>query len=300
MKPLPIILDTDIGDDIDDALALAVALNSPEIELRGVTTVFRNAPRRALLAQHLLQVWGREAVPVVAGCSKPLLEPFERLSGGAQLGGQFEVLDPEAEWQSDDHAIDFLSQAIDVEAEPDPANLLTIVPIGPLTNIALALAREPGLIARSRIVLMGGQWSRDGAEWNIRCDPEAAAIVFHSGIAIDMVGLDVTLRCRLSQTHLDRIRDAGTPRAQLLWQLCGHWLHGGRPNGERPITLHDPLTLLTLFSDCVTFEDKCIEVGLCHAERGKTIVLDGAPNARVAVDVDAERAIDLFMERLLS
>jgi len=291
MKPQSIILDTDIGDDIDDALALAVALNSPELELRGVTTVFVNAPRRALLARHVLRVFERDNVPVYAGCSKPLLQPF-----APQLGSQFAVLEQDTLDQPTPHAVEFMVGAVDLEAEPDPKDLLTLVPVGPLTNVALALAREPELIPRCRIVLMGGQWQGKVAEWNIKCDPEAAAMVFNSGVEIDMVGLDVTTRCRLDESHIARFAERGTARSKLLAELIGLW----QGAAKHRVTLHDPLTLLTLFDDCVEFEDKRIEVGLCGEERGKTLVVDGAPNARVAVDVDSERAIELFMERALA
>lgn len=291
MKTQPIILDTDIGDDIDDALALAVALNSPELELRGVTTVFRNAPRRALLAQEMLRVFKRSDVPVLAGCSKPLLQPFD-----PQLGAQFAVLERDTLEQPTQHAVDFIVQSVDIAAEPDPENLLTLVPIGPLTNIALALAREPELIPRCRIVLMGGQWRGETAEWNIRCDPEAAAMVFNSGAEIHMVGLDVTTRCRLDQSHIAQFAEQDTARGKLLAELIRLWQN----EIKHRVTLHDPLTLLTLFDDCVTFEEKRIEIDLCGNERGKTIVAKGEPNARVAVDVDVDRAIELFMERALA
>src|SRR4051812_48505868 len=102
MSSLPIILDTDIGDDIDDALALAIILNSPEFDLRGVTTVFRDAPRRAVLTRHLLEVWQRENVPVCAGCSKPLLQDFS-----PELGSQFEIFNSRVPDTSTQHAVDF-------------------------------------------------------------------------------------------------------------------------------------------------------------------------------------------------
>ena len=290
METQKIILDTDIGDDIDDALALAVALNSPELKLCGVTTVFRNAPRRAVLARHLLQTFGHEKIPVVAGCSKPLLQTFD-----PQLGTQFAVLQDDV-WDETAHAVDFIIKAARVDDEPDPENLLTLVPIGPLTNIAVALAREPELIPRVRIVLMGGQWSQPGAEWNIVCDPEAAAIVFNSGAEISMVGLDVTMRCCLEPAHIETIAQKGGAQSKLLSQLIRLWQGDA---GHAPV-LHDPLALLTLFDDSVKFEDKRIEVVLCGAERGRTMVVEGEANARVAVDVDAPRAVEAFMSRVLA
>lgn len=285
-----IILDTDIGDNIDDALALVLAINSPELNLLGVTTVFRNAPRRAALARYILDGLGQTSTRVVSGVSKPLLQAYD-----FQLGAQFQMLQDDV-WDDTAHAVDFLIEQARVEYEPDLNNLLTVACIGPLTNIAVALVREPELIPRLRIVLMGGCWSRVEAETNICSDPEAAAIVFNSGVEISMIGLDVTRRCALSPTHLQQIAAASTRSARLLQQLIELWQDG---TPRTPI-LNDPLAVLSLFNDCITWQDKCIEVALCGERRGCTLVSDGEPNARVAVDVDAGRTVELCLARLLT
>jgi purine nucleosidase len=289
MTPQNIILDTDIGDNIDDALALALAANSPELHLLGVTTVFRNAPRRAALARYVLDEWGQTSTRVVAGVSKPLLQAYD-----FELGTQFQILQDDV-WDDTTHAVDFLIEQAHVKDEPDTDNPLTVVCIGPLTNIAVALVREPELIPRIRLVLMGGCWSRAEAETNMRSDPEAAAIVFSSGVEISMIGLDVTRRCQLSQAHLQQIAAASTRGAQRLHQLIELWREGT----SRTPVLNDPLAVLSLFDNCITWEDKCIEVALCGEQRGCTLSSDGEPNARVAVDVDAPRAVELCMARLL-
>ncbi|HEX8833261.1 MAG TPA: nucleoside hydrolase [Abditibacteriaceae bacterium] len=285
-----IILDTDIGDNIDDALALVLALHSPEINLLGVTTVFRNAPRRAKLAEHLLHAFGHADVPVVAGVSKPLLEAFD-----PQMGRQFEILDDDI-WEDRRHAVDFIIETARVDEEPDGENLLTLVAIGPLTNIAAALVREPELVSRCRVVLMGGFAQADYAEWNIKCDPEAAAIVFNSGIEISMIGLDVTLQTNLSAEQIALFANATTPTTQLLAQFIELWQSETK---RTELTLHDPLALMTIWDDCVRFEDKRIEVALCGEDRGKTLVVEGEPNARVAVEVNAEIAVERFLNRVL-
>jgi inosine-uridine nucleoside N-ribohydrolase len=297
MNPLPFILDTDIGDDVDDALALALTLNSPELELRGVTTVFGNAPRRAALAQHLLKVWKREDVPVFVGCSKPLLQPLE-----PRAGAQFQILESDVLEERTQHAMDFLIGESGANEDKAPETRLTIAAIGPLTNIALAIAKEPQLVSAARLVLMGGMWNAAAldfrAEWNLKSDPEAAATVFESGIEISMVGLDVTQRCVLEEKHLQKIAQQAqsSPRLGVLQKLIELWMR----DSKRPPTLHDPLAILSLFDDCVMFEDKKIEVRLCGPARGTLGVLPLRPaNARVAVNVDAPRAIELFMERIL-
>ena len=295
MSTLPLVLDTDIGDDIDDALALALVLNSPELDLRGVTTVFRNCPRLVVLAAHLLEIWKRAEVPVFAGCSKPLLQSFD-----VQIGSQFEILSDDTLGAPTTHAIDFLISESAADDEEPPQNPITIVAIGPLTNIALAIAREPPLVSAARLVLMGGMWNSAApdyqAEWNICCDPEAAAMVFESGIEISMIGLDVTSRCVLEEKHVQQIASHHSAGAGVLARLTELWMR----DSKRPPTLHDPLAVLTLFDNCVQFEAKKIEVQLCGEARGQTRVVKGQPNARVAVAVDAPRAIELFMQRTLA
>lgn len=297
LSTLPIILDTDIGDDVDDALALALILNSPELDLRGVTTVYRDASRRALLAQHFLEVWERHDVPVAAGCSKPLLSDYI-----TQLGNQILVLEEAGKSMiptaPTEHAVDFLLRTISSD-QASTENPITIVPIGPLTNVALALAKDPSLASRCRIVLMGGMWNQQAenfkVEYNIYCDPEAAQIVFNSGAPIWMVGLDVTLKCNLREEHIEQLAKETSPRVQVAARVIELF----KQERKRLPTLHDPLAVLTLFSECVRFEEKRIDIVLSGKERGEMRVLEGAPNAHVAVDVDAERAIDLFMQRLL-
>lgn len=293
MTLTPIFLDTDIGDDIDDALALTVVLNSPELELRGVTTVFRDAPRRALLTHQLLALSNRTDVPVFPGHSRPLLERYENIPGGSNLGRQFEALDPALVPETEATAVAALKAAVlDAAGRGEK---LTIVAIGPLTNIALLLYTAPEIVPLCRVVIMGGRWNpatpAPAAEWNIFCDPEAAAMVFRSGVELTMVGLDVTLRCVLNDDHVAQFRTAGTARAALLADLIDLWGH--------KVTLHDPLTVLTLFSDCVRFERRSIDVGLTGGDRGATLLQHGGACCLVAVDVDVERAVDLFMERVL-
>lgn len=294
--PIPILIDTDIGDDIDDALALAVALNSPEIELVGITTVFRDAPRRTLLVRELLHLWNRKDIPVCAGCSQPFLTDLQTFPhGGPNVGKQFEALDPTLKAEPTQHAALFLIDQI--RAHHARGEVLTVVPIGALSNIALAFALAPETAQMCRIVMMGGKekeadalgWGR--AEWNILCDPEAAAMVFRAGCDLKMVGLDVTLQCILSEAEVAQFRGTNTPRAHFLADLIALWSHD--------VILHDPLTVLTLFADLVSFEPRRIEVELCGEHRAVTKPLEGAPNCLVAVDVDAERAKSLFLERVL-
>lgn len=287
---IPIFLDTDIGDDIDDALALVVALRSPEVELRGVTTVFRDAGRRAQMALRVLELAGRPEVPVWAGESLPLGQAWEQIPEGARLGKQFEKLPEGTLGVQPGHAVPALKAAIqDAHAAGEK---LTVVPIGPLTNIAKLFQEHPEVIERCRVVLMGGQWQCKQAEWNIRCDPEAAAVVFESGADLMMVGLDVTVPCKLSPEQVQQIRDHGTSLTDLLAEFTSAW--------GRVVTLHDPLTILTLFNDCVQFEPMHLRVELEGEKRAFTLPDSGTPNCLAGKTVDATRAVELFMERLLA
>jgi inosine-uridine nucleoside N-ribohydrolase len=304
-----IIIDTDIGDDIDDAFALTFAARSPEVRLVGVTTVFRNACRRTQMAQALLEELGVPGVPVRSGCDVPLVEAVRATERdrfderGAfipcQHAGDYESRSP----ATDEHAVDFL-----VRMARESPGRITLVGIGPLTNIAMALRKAPDIASKLRsITLMGGVFGEQFPEWNILCDPEAAWIVIHSGAPLSMVGLDVTMRCPLPQVEVQRIaaRGAGVTRLLDLWTR--RWSEHSR--ALNPV-LHDPLAVATLVDpSLVVFEQRSVEVALEGKQRGCTPtrkpagphgVAAPAPTVSVAVSVDAPRFTRLFMQRVLS
>jgi purine nucleosidase len=309
-----IILDTDIGDDIDDAFALALVVKSPELALAGVTTVFRNAGRRARLSLKLLETLGISDVPVLAGCDMPLVEKLpvqDRDEWDAQGGFipcQYEPALDDIALPSREHAVDFIIRT--VNAAP---GAIVLVTIGPLTNVALALRKAPEIAPRVKSITMMGGWRAENApEWNIMCDPEAARIVFTSGIPVTMVGLDVTLQCQLTLQEVERLRGAGSQGLGLLYTLTQKWLASSRaPN---PI-LHDPLAVATLIDPAaVAFEPRLVQVALEGAARGCTLTrtppaqsqerhsTKGGPDqpaCRVATAVDAARFKALFLGRLL-
>ena len=193
-----VLVDTDIGDDIDDALALALVLHSPEIELRGVTTVFGDTLQRARLAAYLLKDYGCEDVPVAAGIENPI-QWRHRPSGVPQAA----VLDAH-------EALPALSTTpgpkLIVETALAHPGRLTLLCLGPLTNIAKALTIEPKLItALRRIVMMGGSSGWPLPDWNVRSDARAAQIVLGAGVPVTMLGLNVTMRCRLREQDVERL-----------------------------------------------------------------------------------------------
>jgi len=219
-----IIIDCDPG--IDDALALAFAHGDPGLELCGITTVAGNVGLDRTTANALLvrDFAGLADVPVVPGCARPLLRPAldaGHIHGDTGLGGA--QLPAALSGPAPGHAVDYLVDTI--SAAPGE---ITLVAIGPLTNIALALRREPALSSLVRdFVIMGGSTGRGNAtpaaEFNILADPEAAAIVFGAGWTVTMIGLDVTLQARVTAAVRDRLRGLG-PLADdlLLPSLAGY------------------------------------------------------------------------------
>lgn len=290
---IPLIIDTDIGDDIDDALALALALRSPEVELLGVTTVFQRAELRARLAQLLLAAYGRAEVPVHAGVDRPLLgehRPDWSPNQADVLEGAPETAPPPGQ------AVDFLIR------QGMSRDGLVLLPIGAMTNIALALALEPRLADRVRVVAMAGAWDRSGAEWNVQCDPEAVAAVLASGVRIDFVGLDVTTRVVLPASDLAALTAAPGKAEAMLTRFLRAWQRGwGRPDDFCPV-LHDPLALAALLRpELVRFRAAAVAVELGSALlRGQTVARGGqaAANARIAVDVDREGFLALLGGRV--
>ncbi|MGN1052139.1 MAG: nucleoside hydrolase, partial [Candidatus Scatosoma sp.] len=202
LKKIKIILDTDIGDDIDDLFALHLLANSPEVDLLGVTTVFRNAEKRAKMSAYALKELNRADVPVYAGADDPLICIPETIVGeeilrkekrdekGKYLIPQYVSYMEKAEI-CNGNAVEFIA-----DAARKYGSELHLVLIGAYTNAALAIRMYPEAMKNvADITVMGGYFYRDFPEWNIMCDPEAAHIVFSSGIPVKAVGIDVTSQC---------------------------------------------------------------------------------------------------------
>lgn len=291
-----IILDTDIGDDIDDALALAFAIMSGKVDVLGVTTVFRNAAQRAELACCLLEALGRTDIPVYTGIGKTILQsiPDWQQVAANHRPGQMEVLkkqEPSVQPQSD-HAVDFI-----IETVMAGAGDITLMPIGPFTNIAAAFTLEPRLAQKAKICMMGGATDRVRAEWNALCDPEATRIVFGTGVPITMVGLDVTTKCVMSYEQVKAVGAVDRPINQICFELIHLW---GGDNPEPRPTLHDPLAVATLIDPtfCETREMRIeVETGADHL-RGATVPVTGEPNTSVCVSVDSTRFMEYFVKTL--
>ena len=209
---IPIILDTDIGDSIDDALALAFALHSPELDVRAVTTVIDDVESKTRLAWKMLGIYNRRDIALAMGASEPLLDPtMPATSKEFDVLTRNDVIPDAARKRAADLIIDTLLQS---------RGKITIVAIGPLTNIALAIKTDPRIKSNiERIVMMGGAYLSSETEYNVKRDRVAADIVFHSGVPITAVGLDVTSQCKLREDDIDRMRLADDPAGLFLVRL---------------------------------------------------------------------------------
>lgn len=296
-QPIPMILDTDIGDDIDDALALALALQSPELDVRAVTTVTDDTESRSRLAWKELGIYGRHDVALGTGAPEPLLDPMHtgRAPQFSVLTDQ-DVLPPSARRRAFELIIDTLMHS---------QRKITLVAIGPLTDIALALKGEPRIKQKiERIVLMGGAFSLLTPEYNIQRDRIAAEIVFRSGVPITAVGLDVTLQCKLGAPDMERLRKADNPASRFLVRLIGLWQDG---HPDRYPILHDPLAVgVTLDPNFVETQLGSVRVETASALTDGMTVFQPAdrlpPGERATTDVarhvDAARFIQTFLSRL--
>lgn len=293
--PIPVFLDTDIGDDIDDALALALALQSPELKVLGISTVLQDGPRRADLVWRMLQLYNRTDIPVGMGAEQPLLAPSRTgtVRQTEALSAQ-DVMPRDRRRNGVELLIDTCMRA---------GSKVTLIAYGPATNIALALRAEPQLRDHvERIVLMNGVFFRPGLEYNTKMDPEASQIVYNSGLPVKTVGLDVTMQCQLTLEHLRQFSSSSHESVRFLWKLIQIW-QNGNPN-QRPI-LHDPLaiaitvkpSLVTTVGGTVTVETK----GTPEQTYGMTVFhkRPGGP-VEVAQEVGSASAVELFTTRVLA
>lgn len=288
-----VLLDTDIGDDIDDALALALALRSPEIDLIGVTTVFGDTRLRARLAKHMLRIYERNDIPVAAGISTPILLRHPP-SGVPQAA----ILTSGEEQPISTHS----GPDLIIEKALAHSGRLTLLCIGPLTNVATALLNEPRLFMAIRsIIMMGGSSSIPFPEWNVRSDAKAAQIVLSAGIPITLIGWNITTRCQMRAEDIEQLRLKNTAQTRLLSDLIAIWQqHRPRRHPALPF-LHDPLTIAALCApDLFHFEEMTVRT-LTHGPlRGFMVPrLMNGPLVRAAVDIQAERAREWIMGRLL-
>ncbi len=305
MSGQKVILDTDIGDDVDDVMALGLILASPELELLGVTTVFRNTMARAKQARTVLRVAGREDVPVAIGCGDVLARDVDYLGNQdhpfmgylrGDLPNQDSTCLPENELPACDprHGVDFLIETILAGAGD-----ITLITIGSMTNLGMALVKEPKIRAKiPKIISMAGAF--DGRpEWNIRCDPLAARIVADSDIPVDWIPLDVTTRVKFDTERIERLRDCDKPLAKKMMDSIDAWqAHSGWGDGL-PV-MHDPLAVATMLQELVEWKTGRVDV---VTDAGPALAWtifrpDKNGKHRYAHKVDPAATLDFWLERI--
>jgi inosine-uridine nucleoside N-ribohydrolase len=304
-----IILDTDMG--IDDALALFLVLSSPEIKLEAITTVSGNVPvevgtRNALT---LLELAKRTDIPVARGCDRPLMrQPIDatHIHGDNGLGNA--VLDDPHITPVTQHAVEFLIEKIIAER-----NKITLVCIGPLTNVALALRREPCIADYiDEVVIMGGALRVPGnvtpaAEYNIYADPHAAHIVLHAGWPIRLISLDVTNVTVVTPERIAKLQDNQV--IKLIKHMIDYYFRlSAALDNANGFPMHDPLCVgAVLQPELITWEPAYVDVELASSlTLGATIaqfktrrMLDALhPNIQVSVAVNAQRFTQFYLDRI--
>ncbi len=300
--PIPVILDTDIGTDVDDCLALALLLSSPELQLQAVTCVYGDTTLRSRMALKLLQLRGLDHIPVYAGAQKPLTSQrpiyWEGHEGQGLVDPTDTTLQPAAEF-----APDFIVRH--VMSSPGKIHLIAI---GPLTNIALAIQKEPRLAQNlAHLTVMGGvvrsidRLDLPLAEHNIVCDPEAAKIVFSSGTPITIVPLDITTQVFVTDDGLRQIQQAGSSfQLAVADQLARYprFQHYGRTN------LHDPLAVGVIIDPTlVSLQPVMVQVATSNDPVPAQTLMrppkeDETATIQLATHVEIDRFERFFIERV--
>jgi inosine-uridine nucleoside N-ribohydrolase len=306
MTPTPIIIDCDPGHD--DAIALLLAVASPEVELIGVTTVAGNTPidKTTNNALRVLELAGRADIPVYRGAERPFIRKQDvavHVHGESGLDGP-DLPQPTTREQ-ELHAVDYLAQEIRARE-----GKVTLIPTGPLTNIGLLFALHPD-VRPERIVIMGGAIGEGNrtpaAEFNIWADPEAAQRVFLEGLDTTMVGLDVTHRALITDAHTERMRGAGRV-GSVVAELMDFYarFHKSRYPDLDGSPMHDPVCVAHVIDPTLmTVLDAFIEIDCSGGPSWGRTNVDwrgrehfGPPNAKVGVDIDGERFAELIVERI--
>lgn len=304
----PIIIDCDPGHD--DAIAIVLALASPELEVKAITSSAGNqTPDKTLRnVLRMLTLAGRQDIPVAGGAARPLMRDLiiaDNVHGESGLDGP--TLPEPAFAPQDCTAVELMAKVLRESETP-----VTLVATGPQTNVALLLNGYPQLHHKiDRIVIMGGamtlgNWT-PAAEFNIYVDPEAAEIVFQSGLPVVMAGLDVTHKAQIHEEDIERFRAIGNPVATVVAELLDFFLqyHKDEKWGFSGAPLHDPCTIARLLKpEIFTTIDRWVGVETRGKyTQGMTVVdyyflTTNKPNANVMVDIDRKAFIDLLADRL--
>jgi len=303
-SPRAVIIDTDPGTD--DAMAILLALSSPEVDVRALTVVPGNVgPEQALENTLRLAAFaGRCDVPVAGGAKRPLAQELHTAEFVHGQNGLANIELPVEPCRADPRsAADLIVEM--VHAAPGQ---ITLVPVGPLTNIALALIEDPSIVPLVKeVVIMGGSISEGNvttvAEANIFNDPEAAQLVFQAGWKVTMVGLDVTHKTLFGRAHLERLAKTQGPQNDFAVKVMDFLIDFAAKDGSAGAPMHDPLAMgVAIDPSFVRTEHMHLDVETRgEFTRGATVgnrMQAAEPNVHVAVKVEAERFMSFFIDRL--
>jgi purine nucleosidase len=288
----PLILDTDVGTDVDDAFAIALAVRSPELDLKAVTTVYGDVALRARIARKLLNLLGRDDIPVAAGCSQTHTPNKEIYWGGWEGVGFLTEEDNHLVYDSR-HAVDLMRDILDSTHQK-----VTLVAIGPLTNIAELVQGYPEFTPKiEEIICMAGTIQPGEQEWNVQCDVEAARTLFESGLPIKLGTRFIVNQPKLTPSHRALLLKSDDPVVQALVAMFDEFLsHKNRDYSP----MYDPVTLSMAFTD--TFI-QTQQMGILVRMEGNALFFDVSdeikPNMAISVSVEPELFINELVDRLL-
>jgi purine nucleosidase len=307
-----IILDTDPGTD--DAMALMLALNSPELDIRAVTVVPGNVTAKQGLenALRMISLANRCDIPVAAGAQHPLFQKLITAEFWHGKNGLANIELPPSKCKVDSrYGPDLIIEM--VHAAPHE---ITLVPVGPLTNIALAVEKDPSIVPLVKeVIIMGGSITggnvNAAAEANIYNDPEAAQIVFQAGWPLTMVGLDVGDKTLLSPKYLEQLGQTHGPVNDFIYEVAHYLIDLSAQFGSGGTPMYDPLAVGVAIrvdvetrgeftrGETVANRHGAVERNVLHGDR---YIIEGVdkvePNAKVCIDVDADRFLQLFVSRI--
>lgn len=290
MDTVRILIDTDLGDDVDDAAALMLALSCKEVEIAGVTTVFRDTKKRAWMVKDLLGLYGRDDIPVYAGYGDPIMGKRkgsweEPVQYGLIKGVSVKPEMPEAHMHADDFIIHMVKE---------DGNLV-ILAMGAMTNLAMAFLKEPELMRNIPIIGMGGAFMNSSPEWNILCDPEAASIVMEQSRELILMGLDVTKFLIIDRERLDSWKARKDRRMDYFLKGVEMFREASR----YPVTFHDVLLVAYLIDSQVASLKKgnfAVELSGKHT-RGTMVDMSSYYEINPRVESDFRFAYSVDLER---
>jgi len=308
MAPLRVVLDTDPG--IDDAFAILLALASPEVELAAVTVTGGNCPLEQGVRNGLdVLALGQAAhVPLARGVALPLIRPpFTAPETHGFTGLGYAALPSAPRPPVDEHAVDLIIR----EIMTHPGEV-TLVAVAPLTNVALAIRKEPRIITAVReVIIMGGALRADGnttplAEFNVYVDPHAAHMVLHSGMPITLIPWDITREVQITQADVHRLMERPSPISRFIADATRFYIEFHRNHfGYAACSINDPAALALVFlPELARTESIYVDVEIAsEVTMGKTVadflhVRGHAPNVRAVLEFDTARFIALFLDRM--